>query len=206
MAGVPYTPNPASIPKFLQHIQSAGVPQKVNLDYLTSVGFKSSNDRYLISILKSIDFLDPHGVPTDRWRTYRNKATGRGVLGSAIRHGYQDLFVTYPNAHERDSEALRNFFSSRSDLAATTLERAVQTFKTLCGVAAFSAQDEPLQTPAQSQLEAATVSHAAASKPGLPAININIQLQLPATDDAGVYEKLFAALRKHLLDDGSATP
>jgi len=33
-------------------------------------------------------------------------------------------------------------------------------------------------------------------------ININIQLQLPATDDASVYEKLFDAMNKTILARG----
>ena len=35
--------------------------------------------------------------------------------------------------------------------------------------------------------------------PGGLTVNINLQLQLPATDDASVYDNLFSALRKHLL-------
>jgi hypothetical protein len=31
-----------------------------------------------------------------------------------------------------------------------------------------------------------------------PAININIQLQLQATEDAKVYDNFFAAMKKHL--------
>lgn len=30
------------------------------------------------------------------------------------------------------------------------------------------------------------------------AININIQLQLPATEDAKIYDSLFSALKRHL--------
>jgi hypothetical protein len=31
-------------------------------------------------------------------------------------------------------------------------------------------------------------------------LNVNIQLQLPATAESEVYEKLFAAMRKHLIE------
>jgi hypothetical protein len=34
--------------------------------------------------------------------------------------------------------------------------------------------------------------------PGLT-LNVNLQLQLPATSDGEIYEKLFGAMRKHLM-------
>ena len=43
MASLPYSPQPSAIPKFLKHIQGAGVPTKVTQAYLASVGFRSSN-------------------------------------------------------------------------------------------------------------------------------------------------------------------
>jgi len=33
-----------------------------------------------------------------------------------------------------------------------------------------------------------------------PGIVVNLQLQIPATSDKGIYEELFKALRKYVLD------
>jgi hypothetical protein len=41
--------------------------------------------------------------------------------------------------------------------------------------------------------------HATVLPTGLPAVSITIQLQLPETENAEIYENLFKALRKHLL-------
>ena len=79
------------------------------------------------------------------------------------------------------------------------------TFKTLCGLAAFDGE-APVELPVDQETPGAratttppaTVIVTPPSMPPAPAININIQLQLPATGDADVYEKLFAALKKHL--------
>ncbi len=101
MAQAIYTPNTNTIPRFLTLIQSAGVPPKVSQDYLKSVGFKSSNDRYLIPIMKTLGFLDTSGVPTDRWRAYRDKGRAKGVLAAAITEAYGSLFETYPDAYRR---------------------------------------------------------------------------------------------------------
>jgi len=49
----PYILVPNSIKQFLDKIQSTGIPNKVTYDYLGTIGFKSSNHRSLIQIMKS---------------------------------------------------------------------------------------------------------------------------------------------------------
>ena len=81
----PYHVNTASVKKFLEHIQSAGVPEKVTVKYVESVGFSSSNDRAIITVLKFIGFISSSGVPSNVWREYRNKSQSQKVLASALR-------------------------------------------------------------------------------------------------------------------------
>ena len=204
MSSIPYTPNPSSLSKFLNHIQTAGIPTKVNRDYLTSVGFKSSNDRYLIPIFKAIGFLDASGQPTQRWRDFRDKNKSRTILGEGIQQAYRDLFDTYPDAHRKDNEAIRNFFASRTDWGTATLDRAVSTFKSLCSMATFG-DGAPSTLPEieSSGEEPPPTASIPRSRTSEPAITLNIQLELPATSDADVYDKLFAAMRKHLFRDGT---
>jgi hypothetical protein len=205
MAEFPYTPNPVVLKKFFAHIQSAGVPEKVTIKYLAQVGFKSTNDRYVISLLKFLGLLDSSGVPSKVWQRYRNRSTSARTLAGAIRNGYSDLFRTFPDAYRKDNEALRNYFSAHSKVAERTLGLIVSTFKSLCDLADFeevesSEPTEEAETPEvpPTLTEKAPPAQRPASSQ-IPAVNINIQLQLPATDDAGIYDKLFAALKKHLL-------
>lgn len=84
----------------------------------------------------------------------------------------------------------------------------VTTFKALAAIADFEAappagSDETAESAAApARRRAATVTRsdteARSTALGAPTININIQLQLPATEDAAIYDKLFAALKKHL--------
>jgi hypothetical protein len=64
MADFPYSPQPLSVKRFLDHVQKAGVPDKVTLKYFEKVGFKTTNDRYILGILKFLGFVDSTGVPT----------------------------------------------------------------------------------------------------------------------------------------------
>jgi hypothetical protein len=194
MADFPYTPSPANVSKFLDHIQDSGVPSKVTQKHLESVGFKSSNDRYLISVLKFIGFLNADGSPTDSWKSYRDKSKAGAVLADALTSAYSDLFSIYPDAYRKDEEALHNYFASRTGLAKGTVEKVVRTFKVMSDRADFAAGPVDISpTPAPSAAESLQVPTSAA-----PVVNINIQLQLPPTDDESVYDKLFAALKKHL--------
>ncbi len=200
----PYTPNPAAIPRFLAHIQSAGKPEQVTVKYLRSVGFKSGNDTYLIRVFKTVGFLDAQGVPTEVWTNYRAKDHGGAVLAGAIKRGYSELFKTYPDAYRKDNEALRNFFTTHNDkLGEATLQLVVSTFKKLCDSADFEhAEDEAAKkTPVKAVRVAVETPAAVVKTPHFTetSVNINIELHLPATDDASIYEKLFSALRKHLL-------
>jgi hypothetical protein len=137
MAELIYTPNTASITKFLKHIPNAGVPDKVTTRYLESVGFRAKNDRYLIGVLRAIGFIDGSQVPTDRWKQYRDKSKSKRVLGEAVKSTYADLFKTYPDAYQRDPDAIRNFFSSKSNVADSTLRLAVGAFKALAAESTF---------------------------------------------------------------------
>lgn len=109
MAEFPYSPAPARIKAFFPKIQQVGMPPQVTGEWLASVGFKSTNDRYLIPILKSIGFLDADGVTTDKWKDYRRKQVGPSVLAAAVRTTYQDLFTVYNDAYAKDDEALRDY-------------------------------------------------------------------------------------------------
>jgi uncharacterized protein DUF5343 len=196
-----YSPNTASITRFLAHIQSAGTPTKLTQAYLKSVGFKSGNDSYLIPIMKALGFVDQTGTPTDRWKDYRNKARGKEILGGAVASAYSDLYQTYPDAHRRDNDALRNFFSTHySKLSENTLGLVVRTFKVLADHSSFDASDGQADSravgPAASQPGATpAITPRAASAPD---VHIDIQIHIPATATNDQIDQIFASMATHL--------
>jgi len=198
----PYTPNPASLRRFLEKIPTTGVPDKLTQKVLESLGFKSKNDRYILSVLKALKFVDDSGSPTQAWQRYRNKGVGSSVLASAVKTLYANLFTTYPDANQKDNEALRNYFGSHSKSGEAVLNLTVRTFKTLCELSDFDTESlDELDVPASEENGKAKASSRPvkiAHQSGLT-VNINIALQLQATDDATVYDKFFAAMKKHLI-------
>ena len=206
MAEHPYTMNLGAIPKFLKHIRESGVPPKVTIKYLVSVGFGSSNDRNLIPVLKGIGFLDASNAPTDFWKRYRGADDG-AVLAEAIRGGYPDLFATYPDAQLKDDLAVTNYIKGHTELAARTVGFVVKTFKTLCASADFTRDGVGATTPHDpkppvTEREPAPltpVRTVSGTSTQAAVVNINIALTLPPSADGKVYDAFFAAMKKHLL-------
>jgi len=198
MATYVYTSSTAKLSDFMKKIKTAGIPNKMTIKHLESMGFKSKNHRPFVPILEALGFTSSN-QPTERWKQYRGKP---GIaLAEGIREYYSDLFQLYPNAYQKDAEALRNYFSSNTTVGEGALGFIVRTFQTLCELAEFSddsggafvgdsANAAPKKSP---QVDAL-------SSTGGPVVNLNIQLTLPEGADAETFEQFFAAMRKHLFD------
>jgi hypothetical protein len=193
----PYTPSPKNVKDFFEKIRELGVPPKVTLDYLKSIGFKSSNDRYLVAVSKTLGFIDTSNKPTDRWEGFKDKKKAPIIMSEAMKTTYSDLFKTYPDAPAKTEQELVDYFAAKCLVASSVAKYMAQTFKNLCDFADFRAAPEAgAPTPPAA---AQTIRTAVETRTGTPAtININIQLQLPATEDAKIYESLFKALKDHL--------
>jgi len=59
---------------------------------------------------------------------------------------------------------------------------------------------EPIKSTAKRVVSSEEESASTLPNSIVPIVNINIQLQIPETKDASIYENLFKALKKHLLD------
>jgi hypothetical protein len=204
MLEVPYTTVPGTLKKLLNKIRIIGKPKKATYNWLTSIGFASSNARTTIGVLRYIDLLDESGAPTERWSNYRG-ADHKQVLGKAIKDAYVELYSTYPNAHDIDKTELEHYFSTKSNAGKQTIGKMAATFKALCSEADFitaplSGYDEVGKKPVAADLPAHEVVAGKMSALGSGVtVNINVQLTLPATTDETVYDKLFSAMKKHLI-------
>ncbi len=198
MADYIYVTNPSKLKSFLEKIQEVGVPSKLTIKYLEGLGFKGKNERMFVTTMKRLGFVSPAGEPIERWKLYRNKSNAPAVLAQAIKEHYAELYKVYPDAHLKDNEALRNFFSTHTSLGVASLNYMISTFKTISSLADFEAVVPPAipQTTATPSLgvDTAQVGHS-----GL-VVNINIQLTLPEGATSETFEDFFRSMRKNLLD------
>lgn len=199
----PYTQNTGNLISLIGQIGKNGVPSKFGRQDLPVWGYKSSNDRSIISVLKFIGFLDGAGAPTQLWieaRAQPEIATAKGV-----RQGYQTLFQTFPDAERKDQEAITNFFKAKTTVGDAAIKMMVATFRALAqfgdftgaGAEVASSSAEQPNPPATSNPVDVRRSVSTASS-GM-AVNLNIELALPADETGKVYEAFFAAMKKHLM-------
>jgi hypothetical protein len=208
MAEYIYTTVPGKLKTLFTKLREVGVPSKVTVQWLKSVGFSSSNDASLLGVLKFVDFVDASGVPTPKWSNYRG-ANYRKVLAEAIREGYVDLFAVYPDAWQRSQTELEHVFSTSSTGGQQVIAKTVSTFKSLAELAEFTPvavqtdmhmTSGPLHVPVS---EPAKVAATAASQPsqtgrGGPSVHIDIQIHIAPEASTDQIEQIFASMAKHL--------
>lgn len=202
MAEYAYTTVTGKIKPLLDKVRSVGVPPKVTVAWLKTIGFTSSNDATLAGVLRFIGFTDASGIPTSTWSAYRG-AKHRTVLADAIRSGYADLFAVYPDANSRPNSDLQHVFSTSSSAGSQVINKTIATFKALVDEADFSSsspstettiQTGPLHTPAATLTPEFPVSN----KLGGPAVHIDIQIHISPETTAQQIDKIFESMAKHL--------
>lgn len=198
----PYVASPEKLKSLLKKIAGVGIPPKFDTKFLKTLGFTSSNDRRLLSAFKFIGLADGKGNTTDLWKELRTDS--KAAIAKGVRQGYADLFSHFPDAHLKDAETLRTFFTGQTSLGALAVSQMVTTFKAFREMGDF----DPVQTSAPTKAKPSVQGSAEVPKPdpvfkgpevaGEPSININVQLQVPPDATGEIYDKFFEAMRKHL--------
>lgn len=195
----PFATSQAGLKKILEGIPGWVTPDKVNSSWLAGVGFSGGAAKQSLAALRGIGIVGTGGEPTELWAALRTK--DRVTFAAGIRAHYAPFFSTYADAHRKDTEALLALVRSQTSYGEDTQKRVVATFKTFCEFGDFDAdappadgQNEPVKTIKAKVPKGPTTGGAA----GGIALTVNLQLQLPASDSGEVYEKLFAAMSKHL--------
>ena len=206
-----YVNNVGNLGKVLDDIKSAGVPERVTFEFLKTLGFKSSNDRPIISVLKGIGFLDQNGTPTDAYRAFRDPHNGPKILARALKEAYSDLYMANTRAHDLPLEKLKGVIATKTSKGDGVVRSIAATFKALSKAADFSdSETEPqkeevkLIKKEQTGLKADDLHKGGEPlvttlQEGNPTFHYNIQIHLPTTTDITVYNAIFKSLKEHLL-------
>src|SRR6266851_7125839 len=119
-----------NLPAMFEAIQKAQVPPRFTHEFLQTLGFKSTNDRAFINVLKGLGLLDSNAVPTQVYRDYRDKAVAKRILAQQIRTAYQGLYMTDENAHDLSVEAVKgklNSLTGKDETVVADIQRPRQT-------------------------------------------------------------------------------
>lgn len=203
MADFVNTQNTGNLIEIIKAIPTRGIPPKFSIEYLSSLGYTSSNDRPIANVFKFIGLVNSNGTPTEYYQKMRHQAESGIVLAAMIRQAYSDLFALYPNAHKEDDNTLKNYFASKTTVGEASLRNIIKTFQALCSCANFEAysQAEPKQeisSVMSSQELSQPVNVPSAPLRGTE-IHFDIQIHIPENQAPEVYEAIFKNLGKYVL-------
>ncbi len=217
MSEYPYAHVASKMKDFLERIPSTGIPVKVTYNELVARGFKSTNDRRILGVLKNLALVDAEGIPTEHWNSYRNRSRNKKLLAMLIRNAYSELFSMYPEAQERSDEEIRNFIASKTKVGEDSLQRIVSTFNVLCAMADFSGLDNtqsdvqanhegprweraPEEVTSSEQTQKSSEIAFQLRSPLVSPVHINIHIHLPETADAQTTDAFIQSIARHILN------
>ena len=198
-----YMTSVKNVPAIMQGIVNGTAPSKFTQAHLKSIGFKSSNDFGIISLLKDLGFLTADGAPTPRYHEYRDRSRSRAVLGAALREAYEDLFHINERPSEPDRSAIEGKFKSvhnATDRVAKEQTKTFFAFLELADLADGNATPKPPSPDKPKREETPAADELPAKHKSVAGLHYNIQIHLPATKDPEVYNAIFKSLREHILD------
>ena len=199
------TQNTGNLKDFIEKIPSRGIPKKVTINYLVGLGYKSKNDRTIVTVLKSIGLVESNGVPSDKYSKLRS-SQGKKILANMVKDTYSGLFEIYSNAQSVDDEKLKDYFASVTSVGDASLRNIIKTFKALCQIADFSKNESvnPVQPSSpQTSNTQKPINYSVLPQNqlggGSSQVHLNIQVHIPGEQSAETYEVIFKNLGKYVL-------
>ncbi len=195
---LPYLPSYKNVEKLLQRIAAAKQPEAFTHKFLQeTIGLKSVGDRPLISLLRTLGFVDASNKPTSAYAALRNLIQAKRALATAIRKAYEPLFAADENAHKLSADALKGLVAQVAGTDAGLTTKIVGTFNSLVRLADFSEAPESEEAAvAGTPLPAAPPAAPEATGKLRTDFHYNIQIHLPANATEETYLNIFNALRK----------
>lgn len=204
MVKYPYTQNYGRLREFIDGIPGRGIPDKITFQYLNTIGFKSSNDRGIVGVLRFISVITSDGVPTKEYKELRNRGSRKETMARLVRQAYKTLFETYPDADRQGDEKLKDFFASQTNLGEAAQKHVVNTFKALCEQSDFNRDSSPSDDLLEDE-DLNSGSSIAPPRPNISSVartgtdvHINIQIHVPGGEKPEVYEDIFKNMGKYV--------
>lgn len=199
---LPYLAGYGIITKTLEKIKAAATPERFTQDFLaTKLGLKGGTAKPVIPFLKRVGFLGTDGVPTERYKQFRNATNAGAAAAAALKQGYKPLYDRNEYAHDLSDKELKGLIVEATGIApeASTVKSIMGSFKALKAFAKFDAG--PVEEATDESAEGAAEEAKFEGGPDALKLGLSytINLNLPATSDIAVFNAIFKSLREHLL-------
>jgi hypothetical protein len=209
---LPYMNSTGTLPKILNKIIEARVPESFNYDFLgTKLGFPGGNQKTFVRWAKQCGFINADGTPTQLYKNFRNPSSRGIAMANALKEGYKELFTRNAYAQELSTKDLTKLVSEITGSAhdSPIVKLIVRSFTNAKEFADFEAKEshkiqEVKQKNQQKDIEIKTPIHneIPTNPSGIKlGLNYTINLVLPKTDDPAIYDAIFKSLKDNLLDE-----
>ncbi|HET6906241.1 MAG TPA: DUF5343 domain-containing protein [Rhodanobacteraceae bacterium] len=201
---LPYLVSYKNVEKLFSGIAAAKIPESFTQTFLAqALGLKSSSDRSLIPLMRSLGFIDSSGRPTSSYNFLKNPAKAKSAIAEAIKKAYAPLFAANEAANTLSGEQLRGLISQVAGTDEEMTKRIAYTFSALvkCGDfnAPAAAPDNDIQDGDSDTDDDTHIQKDKSQKTGAglrTEFHYNLQIHLPANGTEETYLNIFNALRK----------
>jgi hypothetical protein len=200
---LPYLPSYKNVELVFTKIAGAKQPDTFTQRFLMdTLGLKSVGDRALITLLKTLGFLDPGGRPTAQYGSLKNPSLAKASIAQATRQAYEPLFAANEKANELAPNVLSGLISQVAGTDSGITSKIAGTFRALVKCGDFAATPPSVESEAEEMGDGGeespeTVKGNAAVQGKLSTdFHFNIQVHLPTNATEETYLNIFSALRK----------
>ena len=192
----------------MNSILGARAPDRFTNKFLEDLGYKSSNDRLITGVLKSLGMLNDAGEPTQRYFDFLDQSQSKKVIAVGVQEAYEDLFNLNKEAQKLSQDEVKNKLRTltQGQKGDKVIESMARTFRVLCDYADWSDIElkdvsAPEQIPVQQENADANTKDLKREKLFSERVGLhyNIQIHLPETTNMAVYDAIFQSLKRHLL-------
>lgn len=225
----PYVGVPGAVTAVIDQLRKA-FPANVTADTLRKWSIAPKNESYLLNVLRFIGVIDEDGgkLPdASQVFSLHNNSEFSAEFSKLVRSSYSELFDLFgDDAWNLEVDKLIGFFRTEDESSATVGQRQAAVFRKLAALSGHGDPDKRVESgvskprtstkknasrrtnkKASGDAEGATsVSERATSvKPQVinetgVALTVRIEINLPATNEQAVYDKIFKSIKSNLID------
>lgn len=221
----PYVPAPGGLEKTINHFRR-NLPTAINSDTLKRLGFAPNNESYILNVLRFLKLIDTENKKTDRaaeiFSSHKNEAFFT-AFSSVVQDAYSGLFDLHgDNAWNTSREDLITYFRQSDQTSEVVGGRQASTFQLLAKLSGHEEsrgrqpqKSKTKETPSgrkkQRNAEITPPIARESTRASIPArddaaspkigLTVRIEINLPAVNDQGTYDKIFKSIRENLLNE-----
>ena len=221
----PYVSAPGGLEKTINHFRR-NLPTSIDSDALKRLGFAPNNESYILNVLRFLKLIDADNKKTDLaakiFSSHKDEAFF-AAFSSVVQVAYSGLFDLHgDDAWSTSREDLITYFRQSDQTSEMVGSRQASTFQSLARLSGHGEsygrrpqksktketssgrkkQRNTETTPpiARESTRASTSARDDAASPKV-GLTVRIEINLPAVNDQGTYDKIFKSIRENLLNE-----